>query len=231
MLPIFDSLRGLDYGSLLFRLLITVLCGAAIGTERSMKNRPAGFRTHILVCLGGAVAAITGNYLYLGLHLPADVTRISSQVITGLGFIGAGTIIVTGSSDIKGLTTAAGLWATGIIGLSIGSGFYEGGLLATLLVLFIEIILAPVGRKLRPLPRFSVQLQYVGKEALDAVLAACRKQHLTIRRMQVQSVSGQDNSYEAVLELQGVRQPEAVLDLLNSSPGVLSATRFHPEAP
>ncbi len=95
MLGLFDPLRDLEFSSLLARLLLAVLCGAVIGLERSTKNRPAGFSTHMLVCLGGACAAVTGHFLYLGLRIPADITRLSGQVITGLGFIGAGTIIVT----------------------------------------------------------------------------------------------------------------------------------------
>ncbi len=110
MLHLFDTLRNLNFISLLTQLLLAVFCGAAIGLERSAKNRPAGFRTHILVCLGGAVAAATGHFIYLGLGLPADVTRLSGQIITGLGFIGVGNIIVTKTMTVKGLTTAAGLW-------------------------------------------------------------------------------------------------------------------------
>ena len=145
MLSFFDPVRGMDYFSVLLRLLTAALCGAAIGIERSMKNRPAGFRTHILVCLGGAVAAVTAHFIYLVLHLPTDVTRLGGQVITGLGFIGAGTIIVTKKMSIKGLTTAAGLWTTGIIGLAAGSGFYEGALLGSALVLLTESTLARLG--------------------------------------------------------------------------------------
>ena len=79
MLSIFDPLRDLEFTSLLARLLLAVLCGAAIGLERSAKNRPAGFRTHILVCLGGATASLTGHYLYLGLRIPSDKQMPASR--------------------------------------------------------------------------------------------------------------------------------------------------------
>ena len=166
MLTIFDPLRGMDFGSLLVRLLLSVACGTLIGLERSIKNRPAGFRTHILVCLSGTVAAVTGHYLYLGLKMPADVTRLSGQIITGLGFIGAGTIIVTNKKTIKGLTTAAGLWTTGIIGLALGSGFYEGGLLGTALVIVAETGFAKLGIEIRKRPEFSIELLYNEKTPL-----------------------------------------------------------------
>ena len=122
MLSLFDGIRDLTPWNVVLRMVIASLLGTLIGLERSAKNRTAGFRTHILVCLGGAIAAMTGLYIYMELNLPADVSRISGQVITGLGFIGAGAIIVTKKLTIKGLTTAAGLWTTGIVGLAIGSG-------------------------------------------------------------------------------------------------------------
>ena len=109
MLSIFDGLRDLRFIAIVFRMFLALLCGGVIGIERSYKNRPAGFRTHILLCGAAAVASMTGIYLYIGAHLPADLSRIGAQVISGLGVIGAGTIIFTGKKSIKGLTTAAGL--------------------------------------------------------------------------------------------------------------------------
>ena len=223
MLPFFDSLRGMDYPALLARLFLAVVCGGAIGVERSIKNRAAGLRTHILVCLGGAIAAATGNFLYLGLHLPADVTRLSGQVVTGLGFIGAGTIIVTKASDIKGLTTAAGLWTAGIIGLALGSGYYEGGILAAVLVLITETSLARLGKRIRVRPKFSILLRYHDKVALDAVLRACKDQHMSIRQLHIQHTSDRSADYEAVLVLQGRKKMEDVLDSIAAMPGILSA--------
>ena len=139
MIKAFSSFpREITFTSVLIRMLCALLCAFVIGIERSSKNRPAGFRTHMLVGIGSAAASLTGHYLYLNMHLPADVTRIGAQIITGLGFIGAGTIVITRRQTVKGLTTAAGLWTTGIIGLSFGSGFYEGGFIATGMVFLIE---------------------------------------------------------------------------------------------
>ena len=98
------------------RLFLAVLCGGLIGLEREYKRRPAGFRTHILICLGAAMTTMTSQYLYLNLHFYTDMTRMGAQVVAGIGFIGAGTIIVTGRQRVKGLTTAAGLWAAAIAG-------------------------------------------------------------------------------------------------------------------
>ena len=144
MLNLFDALRGLSFPCVLLRLVLAFFCGAAIGLERSYKNRPAGLRTHILICVGAAVASTTGLYLYLTAALLADISRMGAQVVSGLGFIGAGTIIVTRNHTVKGLTTAAGLWASGIIGVTLGAGFYEGALAATVLILLTETCFASV---------------------------------------------------------------------------------------
>lgn len=116
------------------RLLLAVLLGGLIGFERGKKRRPAGFRTHMLVCIGATLAMLTNMYIFENIFT-GDPTRLAAQVISGIGFLGAGTIIITGRSQVKGLTTAAGLWAAGIIGLAIGVGFYEGAILGTAFIL------------------------------------------------------------------------------------------------
>ena len=135
MLEFFNPIRDLNTVSVILRMLLAVMVGAVIGLERSAKNRPAGFRTHILVCMGAAVAAMTGLYLFLALKLPTDVSRLAAQVISGLGFIGAGTIVVTKKMSIKGLTTAAGLWVTAAVGMACGVGMYTLAAVSTVIVL------------------------------------------------------------------------------------------------
>lgn len=222
MLSVFDAIRGMNYSGLLARLLFATLCGTLIGLERSVKNRPAGFRTHILVCLGGAIASVTGHYLFLGLHLPADVTRLSGQVITGLGFIGAGTILVTKNVTIIGLTTAAGLWATGIVGLAFGSGFYEGGLLGTALILLTETLLGPVSGRIKHIPRFEFILQYDDKKALDAVLRYCKDEHMTIRSLRIHSSEAGSQAFKAFVELQGRKKAAELQEKIRQMPGIVS---------
>ena len=187
MLAIFDPLRQLSFGAVLAKLIVCSLCGTAIGLERSSKNRTAGFRTHILVCLAGTVAALVGLFLYLGLKMPADITRISGQIITGLGFIGAGSIIITKKMTIKGLTTAAGLWTCGIIGVAIGSGFYEGGILGTVLVLLAETWFVKLRGRIQKTPEFPVRVWYNDKGALDEVLRYFKDKHLAIENLKIRS--------------------------------------------
>jgi len=111
----------------LFKILLSSLCGGLIGLEREMKGRPAGLKTFSLVCVGAALTMTVNEYICL-LYGSGDHARMAAQVISGIGFLGAGTIIVTGHNQVKGLTTAATLWVTAALGLAIGSGFYFGGI-------------------------------------------------------------------------------------------------------
>ena len=183
MLSFFDSFRDINTVNILFRMVFAVICGGVIGIERSIKNRPAGFRTHILIITGAAAASLTGHYIYMILGLPTDMSRLGAQVITGLGFIGAGTIIVTGTRTVKGLTTAAGLWATGIMGLAIGAGFYEGALIGTIAILFTEIVLGKI--KVKRAKGFRCVVNYLNKGSLDHVLRFCKDRGIAIKALSI----------------------------------------------
>lgn len=117
------------------RLVLAMILGGCIGFEREKYRRPAGFRTHILVCIGACMTALIGEHLVVSLGYSSDASRISAQVISGLGFLGVGTILVKGRDHIIGLTTAAGLWATGVMGIACGFGFYIGAVLCALLIM------------------------------------------------------------------------------------------------
>ncbi len=131
---IYTTLTQFNLASALFRILLAVLIGGCIGSERGRHGRAAGLRTHILVCLGAAMTVMVGLYSTQILQLDGDPMRISAQVITGVGFLGAGTIITRNHTRVTGLTTAAGLWATACLGLAIGAGFYAGAIAAWLLM-------------------------------------------------------------------------------------------------
>ena len=135
MLPVFDGLRNITLASVAFRLILSTLCGGIVGMEREFKRRSAGFRTHILICLGAAMTTLTSEFWLVYMRYYLDAARLGAGVVAGMGFIGAGTIIVTRRQRVKGLTTAAGLWTIAIVGLAIGAGFYEGGLLTAGLIL------------------------------------------------------------------------------------------------
>lgn len=137
------SLREFNTASVILRMVLAVMCGGFIGVEREHKRRPAGFRTHTLVCLGAAMTTLTSQYL-LTSGWNTDPARLGAQVVAGIGFIGAGTIIVTRRRQVKGLTTAAGLWVSAIIGLAVGAGFYEGAVITTVFVLIAEVLLSKI---------------------------------------------------------------------------------------
>ena len=130
-----DFLVRPSAGSAIIRMTLAMICGGVVGIERGAKRRPAGFRTHMLVCMGAAMTMIISQYLWLECHLSTDLSRLGAQVINGIGFLGAGTIIVTGKQQVKGLTTAAGLWASAIMGLAIGAGFYFGAIVGFLFII------------------------------------------------------------------------------------------------
>ena len=139
-----EYLREFHMASILLRLGIALFFGGFVGMERERKRRPAGFRTYLLVCVGSALTMLLGQYYALmqgtqwsGAALQSDVSRFGAQVINGIGFLGAGTIIITGRQEVKGLTTAAGLWASACMGLAVGIGFYEGALVMFLLLMLV----------------------------------------------------------------------------------------------
>ena len=186
MLPIFDGLRDVTLAAVTVRMLLSVLCGGIIGLERAYKRRPAGFRTHILICLGAAITMLTNQYLYLNLHYHTDMARMGAQVIAGIGFIGAGTIVVTRQQRVKGLTTAAGLWASAIIGLALGSGFYEGGLLAAFIVLVAECFLSRLEYWiLDHVPEINLYMEYTGKACLKEVLRLFRESKVSLQDIEI----------------------------------------------
>ena len=171
MLEIFDSLRELSFFTIALRMALALLCGGIIGAEREIKRRPAGFRTHILICLGASMTTLTSQYMALELGYFTDLARLGAQVIAGVGFIGAGTIIVTKRQHVKGLTTAAGLWCSAIIGLALGGGFYEGGVITTLLIMMAELVFSKWEYKLlNSAPEVNLYIEYQGKGTLEQVL-------------------------------------------------------------
>ena len=143
MLAFLDPYRGVSFIAVVIRLILALLLGGLLGLERIRKRRPAGIRTYMLVCLGAALTMMLGQYQAQMLltdwsnvssAITPDISRLSAQVINGIGFLGAGTVLVTGKQEVKGLTTAAGLWASACMGIAIGAGFYECVLLAFVLI-------------------------------------------------------------------------------------------------
>ncbi len=131
-------MEDISFGSILLRLLLAVICAGLIGIQRASKRHAAGFRTYVLVCVGAAIAMMTNQYLFAAFGT-GDGARLGAQVISGIGFLGAGTILVTSRNQIRGLTTASGLWACACMGISIGAGFYTLALLGVIIIMLVLI--------------------------------------------------------------------------------------------
>ncbi|MBP3852850.1 MAG: MgtC/SapB family protein [Erysipelotrichaceae bacterium] len=226
MITIFNAVRGIDFLSVLVKMICAFILGGLIGLERSYNHKNAGFRTHILVCIGACVASLTGLFLYLGLKVPTDMSRIGAQVVTGLGFIGAGTIVVTRKKTVKGLTTAAGLWTDGVIGIAVGAGFYEGAILSVFLVLLAETYFANIKAHMHRSPEFKLVVSYFKKDNLDDVLRYCKDRSLAITNLQITGTNENNISmYSGMITLrpdQPVNQKELV-EHINSMNGIVSA--------
>ena len=178
-------LRELNMLSICLRILLSLAIGGILGVERGRKNRPAGFRTYVLVCLGAALVMMTNQYIYQTFGT-SDPARLGAQVISGIGFLGAGTIMVTGRQQIKGITTAAGMWTAACCGLAIGIGFYEGAIIGGILVFLIMESLEKMDGVIRNRSNsVDVYLEFDGKKSLGSFLAAVRALEFDVYNIQV----------------------------------------------
>ena len=184
-----DLLRQFNFLTVLLRLFLAFLFGGCVGMERERRGRTAGLRTHILVCLGACLTSLCGVYIVGATGLDSDPLRIGAQVISGIGFLGAGTIMMTRQNHIKGLTTAAGLWTTAAIGLALGCGFYEGALVTLILALVamkpLDVLERHIsGRKNRA--RMQVYLEVGGLENVNQVLSVLKSGKLMLTSCEVE---------------------------------------------
>ncbi|MBO5294753.1 MAG: MgtC/SapB family protein [Clostridia bacterium] len=173
---VIEELRELNVVTMIIRIFLAALAGGIVGLERGFHGRAAGLRTHMLVCLGAALTALIGCYLSIELG-GSDPQRTGAQVMSGVGFLGAGTILLKkGNSQITGLTTAAGLWATAAIGLSIGYGLYEAAIVTVFVVVTAFTLMSRVEFRMnrkRQRAFFYLELDNVNsvKEMIDILSA------------------------------------------------------------
>jgi putative Mg2+ transporter-C (MgtC) family protein len=180
-----EYLRDFNMASIIVRLLLAVLLGGLIGMERSKVGRAAGLRTHILVCLGAAIASMTG--LYLNKMVGGDASRIAAQVISGIGVVSAGSIMIRHKSTIIGLTTAACVWAVGTVGIAIGYGFYEAAIVGVLLIMFITTTLNALDSRLRHnMKEVSVYIEFVDSKYINTTLSAIKEIGVEIETVSVE---------------------------------------------
>lgn len=222
-----NYLRGLNLLSIVFRFFLATACGSLIGFERGRKSHAAGLRTHIVVCIGGAAAIMINQYLSIYINPASDPARMGAQVISGIGFLGAGTIIITGQNrgqQIRGLTTAAGLWASACMGLAIGIGFYEG---AVIMCLFLFVVISTLtridGQILKRSKKQSLYLEHLDTIPFSDVLKTLRGAGWHVSDMQTLSHATTDRQSMLIdIYCNNVHSyNQNVLQLLDSLDGVL----------
>lgn len=179
-------LREVTLLSIALRLVCAVIIGGLIGLERGMKNRPAGLRTYMLVCVGSCLIMLTNQYLFQ-VSGSGDPMRLGAQVVSGIGFLGAGTIIVTKHNQIKGLTTAAGLWAAAGVGLALGVGFYEAALIAGLLIFFVLTGLQKLDNRMRSKTKtLEVYIEMSDSMNIGTLIRSIREMNVEIKDVQLE---------------------------------------------
>jgi putative Mg2+ transporter-C (MgtC) family protein len=218
---------SLSWEEALLRLALAAVFGGAIGLEREFREREAGLRTHMLVSVGSALFTLTSAYGFReflvhngGGVIRADPTRISAQIVTGIGFLGAGAIIRQGLA-VRGLTTAATLWVVAAIGLAAGSGYYSAALMTTVVVVFLLWPMRYVARRLFERPhehRLSVQLA-AGSTA-SAVVEALERLGVRIESFEL----GDEDALDLLLDLPRGIAPDVVVRQLVSRTEVRSAS-------
>ena len=197
MLQGLEYLRQLNFASVVLRLSLAMLCGGIIGMERGMKRRPAGLRTYMLVCLGAALTFLLGEYESDMIHgawaqvaqmvgINTDVSRFSAQVINGIGFLGAGTVLVTSRQEVKGLTTAACLWASACMGLAIGAGFYECMIVGFILIFLCMRILPLIENAVMAKARnMNIYVEMDSVENVGAIVSLIKSENITLYDLEI----------------------------------------------
>jgi len=204
MNEIIQTLAELNTVSIFIRMLFATICGGIIGFERGRKNRPAGLRTHILVCLGSALVMMISEYIQQTMNVNADPARLGAQVISGIGFLGAGTIIVTSRHQVRGLTTAAGLWVSACLGLAVGIGFYKGALLSLVMLLIIMTFLDKFSKYLVKSSKYlTLYIEVENISDIKTFLASIHEMNITVTDMEIsRNVPSQTGSSCAVIILE-----------------------------
>lgn len=228
MIVFLDPLRELTILSVFLRFLLSTVCGAVIGFERSKHQHAAGLRTHIIVCIGATSVMLLSQYLseyYVSYN--ADPARLGAQVISGIGFLGAGTIMITGhqrGQHVRGLTTAAGLWASACMGLVVGGGFYEAAIIMCAFLFAVIAVLNRIDEKyLKTSADIRIYVEYSSEIPFSVILNALRKEHWHMTHFEI--IGSHDGSIRsAILDVQKTGDSanrESLLPVLRATQGVL----------
>lgn len=193
------ALREVTYIAVAVRIVLAVLFGGFIGIERGMKNRPAGLRTYMLVCVGSCLIMLTNQYLFQVTNA-GDPMRLGAQVVSGIGFLGGGTIIVTKHNQIKGLTTAAGLWTCAGVGLALGVGFYEAAIVAGVSVFTILTLLQRWDNRLhRRTKVLELYIEFSESLSIGGLIQQLRALEVEVSNVQLDTAGFQEEGARALI--------------------------------
>lgn len=218
------ALEGFWNWEWMLRILCSAAIGAVIGYERHNRSKEAGIRTHAIVALSAALIMIVSKYGFYDV-LTADSARIAAQVVSGIGFLGAGIIFVKNDS-VLGLTTAAGIWATAAVGLCFGSGYYLMGFLSGLLILIVQLIARQMFTFSSPRTFFQIDIKINkdnGSGAIKAISDYCKRSGLVQSENKIYKSEGEDNGWAILTEVVTSKDidPLAIIDDLKKIPGVV----------
>ena len=217
-------LREVTLLAVVLRIFAAIIIGGLIGLERGLKNRPAGLRTYMVVCLGACLVMLTNQYIYQ-VFGTGDPVRMGAQVVSGIGFLGAGTIMITRRNQIKGLTTAAGLWTAAGVGLAIGVGFYEAAIAGGFGVFAVMTLLQRMDNRVHNNAKnLSVYVELNKECSLGNFLRAVREQDIEVRDIhQEQDLENDEGirAYLANLKLNTRHNHLEVLDDIRAIAGVV----------
>ena len=213
-------LREFNICSVLVRLALAILLSCIVGMERGKHGRAAGLRTHMLVCIGAAIASLTSLYIYHEFQGAGDISRIAAQVVSGIGFLGAGTILIKNKSVVTGLTTAACIWATGCMGIAIGYGFYEAAVVSAVLLFIITDFFGRLDRRLiRGSKELNVYIEFIDARFLNHTLNQIKEKGFKILSANpVQAKTNLQNGIGAdlVIYIKKDMKPGYIIDELNT---------------
>lgn len=178
-------LREVTWQAVILRIIVSFFLGGLLGLERGRKQRPAGLRTYMLVCVGACLIMLTNEYI-VQVCGTGDPARMGSQVVSGIGFLGAGTIMVTRHNQIKGLTTAAGLWAAAAVGLATGIGFHEAAITGALVIFLTLSVLSSLdGRMHRRTDHFEAYVELPDTTSLGMFMDALQPRGIIVEDVQL----------------------------------------------
>lgn len=228
---IFQYLEEFNSVSILVRPCLAVILGGIVGAERGTKRQSAGIRTFALVCLGAALAMVINEYLNVRSGGSVDASRMAAQVISGIGFLGVGTIIVTGKNQVRGLTTAASLWTVATLGIAVGSGFVYGSVVGFLLIMFAVKVLEKFSRMQESHNRIlEIYLEVNPDGGLSHVMEYIRGHKyriLSMQRNRQKTFNGEDVAVTIVLDLLHKMDHNVILEEMEKIKGLHYMEEIH----